>query len=198
MLMRPLVPFLAALALSIVTGGCSLPEGDQTSPTQVHYRWLAVRAAGDVDAMWELLHPDVRADFEAWLTAEKRMVNEIRTAYPKEDAQKALDAIGGGARGDLDNPKALFKTFVRPSHEPLGFLGEMAAHVRSEDLAADGNGATIKTYGGDEVSFQKGADGRWFATLARDELVRLKNARTRAEQNLARVKANLQKLGRNK
>jgi len=194
MSIRCLVPLFTALAL----GACSLPEGDQTSPTQVHYRWLGVRAAGDLDAMWDLLHPDVRADFEAWLTAEKLMVHEIRTAYPKEDAQKALDAIGGGARGDLDSPKALFKTFVRPAPEGLGFLGEMAAHVRSEDLAADGNSATVKTYGGDEVAFQKGADGQWYATLAADELVRLKNARARADQNLARVKANLQKLGRNK
>lgn len=184
-------------ALATASGGCSLPEGDQSSPTQLHYKWVKVRAAGDVDQMWELLHPDIRNEFERWLTAERLMVNEIKTAYPKEDAAAALEAIGGAERGELESPKALFKRFVRPSPEAPGTLGEVSAHVRSEDIAADGMTATIRTYGGDEVSFKKGADGNWYTTLASDEAVRLSNARNRAEQNLKRVKSNLQKLGRN-
>jgi len=177
--------------------GCSLPEGDQSSPTQLHYKWVKVRAAGDIEQMWQLLHPDIRNEFERWLTAERLLLNEIKTAYPKEDAAAALEAIGGSARGELESPKALFKLFVRPSPEPPGTLGEVSAHVRSEDIAADGMTATIRTYGGDEVSFKKGSDGNWYTTLASDEAVRLSNARNRAEQNLKRVKSNLQKLGRN-
>jgi hypothetical protein len=189
---------ISIVALVPMSGGCSLPEGDQSSPTQLHYLWVKVRAAGDADRMWDLLHPDVRAEFERWLTAEKRTVNEIKTAYPKEDAVKALEVIGGSKRGELDAPKSLFKLFVRPTPDAPGSLGEVAAHVKSEDLSADGATATIRTYGGDEVVFQKGGDGQWYATLAPDELVRLKTARANAERNLERVKANLQKLGRNK
>lgn len=186
-------------AASVPTwGGCSLPDGDQSSPTQLHYLWVKVRAAGDGDRMWDLLHPDVRAEFERWLTAEKRTVNEIKTAYPKEDAVKALEVIGGAQRGELDGPRSLFKQFVRPAPSAPGTLGEVAAHVKSEEVSADGATATIRTYGGDEVTFQKGPDGQWYATLAPDELVRLKTARANAERNLERVKANLQKLGRNK
>ncbi len=188
---------IMGLAMGLASSACSLPEGDQSSPTQLHYRWVHVRSAGDVDAMWELLHPDVRGEFERWLTAERIVLHEIKAAYPKEDADKALAAIGGATRGELDSPRALFQSFLRPSPEAPGFLGEVAAHVRSEELSEDGQVATIRTFGGDEVSFRKSGD-LWFATLASDEAVRLKNARVRAEQNLQRVKSNLQKLGRNK
>jgi len=184
-------------AALFVGGACSLPDGDQSSPTQLHYKWVKVRSAGDVDQMWELLHPGVRSEFERWLTAERLLVNEIKTAYPKEDAAAALEAIGGPTRGELDSPKALFKLFVRPSPEAPGTLGEVSAHVRSEEVAGDGLTATIRTYGGDEVTFKKGGDSLWYTTLAADEAVRLSNARNRAEQNLKRVKSNLQKLGRN-
>jgi len=189
--------FLVVLSMLVVTSACSLPEGDQSSPSQLHYRWLKVRSSGDADAMWELLHPDARGEFERWLLAEKRIVNEIKSAYPKEDATAALAAIGGAERGELDTPKALFERFVKPAPEAPGFLGEVSAHVRSEDIAEDGVTATIRTFGGDEVVVKKGADGSWYTTLAPDEAERLKNARQRAEQNLARVKSNLLKLGRN-
>lgn len=189
--------FLVVISTLALASACSLPEGDQSSPSQLHYRWVKVRAAGDADQMWDLLHPDVRAEFERWLLAEKRIVNEIKTAYPKEDATAALAAIGGPERGELDAPKSLFKRFVKPAPEAPGALGEVAAHVRSEEISEDGTTATIRTFGGDEVVFRKGADGLWYATLAPDEAERLKNARARAEQNLARVKSNLQKLGRN-
>lgn len=189
--------FIVVLCLFAATSACSLPEGDQSSPSQLHYRWLKVRAAGDTDAMWALLHPDVRAEFERWLLAEKRIVNEIKTAYPKEDATAALAAIGGAERGGLDSPKALFARFVKPAPEAPGLLGEVSAHVRSEEVSADGASATIRTFGGDEVTVAKAADGLWYTTLAPEEAERLKNARARAEENLARVKSNLQKLGRN-
>ena len=188
---------LTILAVLACFGACSLPEGDQSSPTQLHYKWVQVRAAGDADQMWDLLHPAVRAEFQQWLTAEQLMVNEIKTAYPKEDATEALAAIGGPARGELKSPKDLFKKFVNPSPEAPGTLGEVAAHVRSEDLAEDGASATIRTFGGDEATFKKGDDGLWYMTLASDEQVRLTTARKRSEQNLKIVKSNLQKLGRN-
>lgn len=189
--------YFVLLCLLAVTSACSLPEGDQSSPSQLHYRWLKVRAGADTDAMWALLHPDVRAEFERWLLAEKRIVNEIKTAYPKEDATAALAAIGGAERGQLDSPKALFVRFLKPAPEAPGMLGEVSAHVRSEEIAADGATATIRTFGGDEVVVAKGADGLWYTTLAPEEAERLKNARGRAEENLERVKSNLHKLGRN-
>jgi len=187
----------AFVSLLSTIAACALPEGDQSSPTQLHYRWMTVRAAGDGDQLWELLHPDVKAEFERWLLAEKRAVNEIKTAYPKEDATAALLAMGGAERGELDLPRSLFKRFLKPSPEVLGTLGEMAAHVRSEEISEDGAKATIRTFGGDEVAFARGDDGLWYATLAPEEAERLKNARARAEQNLERVKANLKKLGKN-
>lgn len=185
---------LVGLALS----ACSLPEGDQTTPSQLHYKWIKVRAAGDIEGMWGLLHPDVREEFERWLTAERIIVHEIKAAYPQEDADRAFAAIGGPARAEAASPMALFESFLSPSPDEPGFLGAIAAHVRSEDVSEDGATATVRTFGGDELQFAKGPDDLWYATLPADEAVRLKNARTRAEQNLTRVKSNLEKLGRNK
>ncbi|MFO0746475.1 MAG: hypothetical protein U1F43_12480 [Myxococcota bacterium] len=175
---------------------CSVPDGDQTTPSGTHYLWLAARAEGGVDRLWELLDPSVKAEFERWHQAEGELVKMLRTEYPKEDAVKALNAIGGPFRGDAADGKALFKLFMRPAPDALGMMGAAAAHVRSEEIAADGKTATIRTFGGDEVVFVKGADGKWYTTMPSDDLERLRNARSLAEQNLARVKSNLKKLGR--
>lgn len=177
---------------------CSVPEGDQTTPSGTHYLWLAARAQGGAgaDAMWGLLDPSVKQEFEKWLVAEKALVSEIKTAYPKDDMAAALKAIGGEKRGEAPDAKALFVMFIRPAPDALGTMGAAAAHVRSEDISADGNTATIRTFGGDEVAFVKGGDGKWYTTLPAADLERLRNARALAEQNLSRVKSNLKKLGR--
>lgn len=174
---------------------CSVPEGDQTTPSGAHYLWLTSRSQGGAEALWALLDPAVKQEFERWLAAEKALVAEIKTRYPKEDAAAALKAIGGATRGEAADAQALFKMFVRPAPEALGTMGAAAAHVRSEDIAADGKTATVRTFGGDEVGFVLGADGKWYASLPADDLERLRNARAMAEQNLARVKSNLKKLG---
>lgn len=189
---------LIPLVLLLATAACSIPEGDQKSPGQLHYLWVKVRASGDAARMWELLHPDTRKEFELWHAAEKALVTEIKTSYPAEDGKAALQAIGGPARGELESPKDLFfKAITEAPGEP-GAMGAMGARVRGEDLSADGATATVRTFGGDEVVFEKGPGQEWFVTLKADELVRLKNARSRAEENLKRVKSNLAKLGRNK
>lgn len=77
------VLIVAILAGLMCLGACSLPEGDQSSPTQLHYKWVKVRAAGDADQMWDLLHPSVRAEFQQWLMAEQLMVNEIKDGLPE-------------------------------------------------------------------------------------------------------------------
>lgn len=173
---------------------CALPAGDQSTPTQLHYKWIAVRQAGDIDTMWSLLDPSVKQELERWLTAEKLAVHDIRSAYPRQDADAALAAMGGGKRADLPDGKALFGLVVRSNAEGLGTFQELGARVRSEDLAEDGRHATIRTFGGDEFQFVKGDDGQWYATLQPEEHERLKNARKNAEQNLERVRANLKKL----
>jgi hypothetical protein len=193
---KPLL--LLFLAFMIAVSGCSIPEGDQSSPSQLHYLWIKVRAGGEADQMWELLHPETRKEFETWLAAEKAVVAEIKAAYPAEDATTAVKAMGGIERGELESARALFVKTITPSPTTPGTLGAVGARVRSEDLSEDGNSASIRTFGGDEVVFKKGPEDKWYVTLQSDELVRLRNARGRAEENLKRVKANLQKLGRNK
>jgi hypothetical protein len=178
-------------------GACSIPEGDQSSPSQLHYLWLKVRADGDVDRMWALLHPDTRKELESWLAAERAVVREIKASYPAEDAIAALKVVGGD-RGELESARDLFVTIVTPAPATPSTLGAVGARVRSEEIAADGTSATVRTFGGDEVVFRKGPGDQWFVTLQSDEAVRLRNARTRAEENLRRVRANLQKLRRNK
>ncbi|HRE92120.1 MAG TPA: hypothetical protein PK095_23595, partial [Myxococcota bacterium] len=102
--MSPLRLVLIALALT----ACSIPDGDQSSPGQLHYLWVKVRADGDKARMWELLHPEIRAEFEKWHAAEKALVTEIKTSYPAEDGKAALAAVGGAARGELEGPRDLF------------------------------------------------------------------------------------------
>jgi len=187
---------LSIVVLALSLAACALPEGDQSSPSQIHYRWIHARAAGANDALWDLLDPSVKKELERWLIAERLTVDEIKTAYPKEDATAALAAMGGAERGEADDPKALFQLIVRPAPEAVASLGAIAARVRSEEIAADGRSATIRTFGGDEVRFVKGDDERWYATLLPQDLERLRNARAVAEQNLARVRSNLKKLGR--
>ena len=187
-----------SVALATAVGGCSIPEGDQSSPSQLHYLWIKVRAGGEADQMWELLHPEARKEFETWLAAEKAVAAEIKSAYPAEDATAAIKAMGGIERGELESARALFVKTITPSPTIPGTLGSVGARVRSEVLSDDGSAASIRTFGGDEVVFKKGPEDKWFVTLQADELVRLRNARGRAEENLKRVKANLQKLGRNK
>lgn len=186
------------LLIALVFAACSIPEGDQSSPAQVHYLWVKVRADGDTARMWELLHPDTRAEFEKWHAAEKALVTEIKTSYPAEDGKAALAAVGGAARGELESPRDLFVMAVTTAPGAPGGMGAMGARVRGEDLSADGATATVRTFGGDELVFRKGPSDQWFVTLSADELVRLKNARSRAEENLKRVRNNLAKLGRNK
>jgi hypothetical protein len=183
------------LAVASVTFlACSLPTGDQSAPTQAHYKWIGVRQAGDVEGMWLLLDPAVKQELERWLTAEKVAIHDIRSAYPKQDADAAIAALGGGKRADISDAKGLFALIVRANAEGLGTMQELGARVRSENISEDGRRATIRTYGGDELQFVKGDDGQWYATLQPDERQRLHNARLRAEQNLDRVRANLKKL----
>ncbi|PKN58007.1 MAG: hypothetical protein CVU56_08015 [Deltaproteobacteria bacterium HGW-Deltaproteobacteria-14] len=184
---------LATLAFA----ACSLPDGDQSSAEQAYYRLLAVRSAGDVDGLWGLLDPAVRDDFERWYGAEQLAAYDVRTNYPEADKAAALEAIDGGRRADLPSAQALFAAVLKStSADALGGLDAMSAHARSvaEDEAT--GRATVKTWGGDELTFVRGPDDRWYWGLQDVERERLKGARQRAEENLARVRANLKKLGR--
>lgn len=190
---------LALVVPALLVAACSIPEGGQDSPTAAYYRLLQVRASGDNDKLWDLLDPEVRRSFRRWYLAEKIALNEIRTNYPEADKAAAIKALGGGHRADLDGEKALFFSLSRlAAPAELEPLQAFSARVRSEELAADEHHALVRTWGGDEVPFVKGAgeQAEWYATLPADELERLKNAVDRAEDNLRRVRANLEKLSR--
>lgn len=187
----------ALLAAAALLAACALPEGDRSTPSGALYQWLQVRAAGDSAAMWEMLDPAARAEFDRWVLVEKLTLNEIKTAYPRGDMDAALAAIDGGKRGELADGKALFALYLaETTPEAVGGLAALGARVSDEVLSDDGNEATLRTYGGGEVRVVKGADGQWSIKLPEDEWERLRNARVRAEQNLERVKNNLKKLGR--
>lgn len=187
--MRNLLVICACLAV----GACSIPEGDQTTPSGAHYLWLTQRASGAAsnDALWELLDPAVKAELERWLVAEKATLAEIKASYSPDDAAKALAVIGSDKRAEAKDARALFDLIVKPAPEALGTLGAVAAHVRSEDV--DGKHATLRTFGGDDVELVQAEDGKWYVTLPRVDLERLINTRRTAEDNLSRVRANLKK-----
>jgi hypothetical protein len=195
---RPSALFVLTVFASALIGACAVPEGDQSSPSQVHYLWLKVRAANDVPRMWELLHPEHREEIKRWHSAEKDLLTTLQRDYPAEDATAAIAAIGGPKRGEAQSPEALFAQLVKPPPAEPGGLGAAGARVRSENLSEDGMSASLRTHGGDEIAVRKGPEDKWFVTLQPDELVLLTNARERAEQNLARVRANLKKLGTKK
>ncbi len=195
---RPSAFFVLAAFVSALLGACAVPEGDQSSPAQVHYLWLKVRAANEMPRMWELLHPDHREEIKRWYVAEKDLLTTLRSDYPAEDATAAIAAIGGTKRGEAESPEALFAQLIKPPPAEPGGLGAAGARVRSENLSEDGMTASLRTHGGDEIVVRKGPEDKWFITLQPDELLLLTNARERAEQNLARVRANLKKLGKQK
>jgi len=197
--MRAPSTILAALCAALLgaAAACSIPEGGQGSPSEAYYRLVNVRAAGDLAALWELLHPDIQRDFEVWFISEHLALHEIRTAYPDQDKPAALAALAKGERAELPDAQSLFVHVSREAQaEALGSFDRLAARVRSEDIAEDGATATIRTWGGDTLTFLRGPGGdeRWYATLSEQELERLRNARRRAEENLRRVRANLAKL----
>jgi hypothetical protein len=182
-------------AMTVTATGCSLPEGDPTTPTGAHYRWLAAVASGDGEALWALLDPSIRDDYERWRVAERAAVARIRSDYPKAEVEPALAAFDGGWRGDLPEAQRLFEATRRAEGPPtLEGLSTLGARVRSESLSEDGRTATLSTWGGDEVSAVKGDDGRWHLRLSRLEVERLRTAREAAERNLARVMENLRQL----
>lgn len=195
---RPRSARRAVLALATLAfAACSLPEGDQSSAEQAYYRLLAVRSAGDVDGLWQLLDPAVRDEFERWYGAEKLAAYDIRTNYPEADKDAALAAIDGGKRADLPSAQALFAAVLTSaSADALGGLDAMGAHARSVDVDEAAGRATVKTWGGDDLTFVRGDDGRWYWGLQEVERERLKGALQRAEENRDRVRTNLKKLGR--
>ena len=192
--MRALPLLLVATAL----GACSVPGGDQSGPEQAYYHLLNVRAAGDLGALWELLHPDVRAELEGWYNAEKLAAYDIRTAYPESDKAAALAALADGARADLPDAQALFaKVLTAPAADALSGTAALSARVRavaSDDAAGR---ASVTTWGGDDLTFLRGPDQRWYWGLTPVEHERLKVAHRQASDNLKRVRANLKKLARN-
>jgi len=188
--------WVLALTPFLIIGGCGLPEGDQTTPAGAHYQWLAVRASGDTDAMWALLDPAARHEFDRWLLVEKLVLNEIKTAYPRDDVAAALKAIDGGTRGEMADGKALFASFlVETKPEAVGGLGALGARVSDEVVNSEALTATVKTYGGTDVQLVGDAEGRWYVVLSEAQMGNLQSARRQAERNLARVRSNLKKLG---
>ncbi|MEE2779791.1 MAG: hypothetical protein VYE15_04650, partial [Myxococcota bacterium] len=96
------IPFVFFMFL-----GCALPEGGQTSASDVHYRLIAARAAGDLDVQWELLHPDIRTLFTRWQVAEQTAVRSVRLSYPEAKRAAALEALVE-ERADLPDARSLY------------------------------------------------------------------------------------------
>lgn len=186
-------PAHATLATGLLLlAGCALPEGDTTSPEGAHYLVVHARAAGDVKALWELHHPDVRGAFERWHASESKAVQHVRVLYPKEGRDAALRAMGGGRRAELGSAEALFAATLG-IEAPTELSGLVAIGARVKSVALEGEDATIRTWAGDEARFRKGPgeEGRWYAVLGRDDAARLEAAAAKAEANLRQVEENL-------
>ncbi len=188
-----------AVALALLTG-CSLPSGGRGTPEEAHYAVLTARRTGDPGALWDLLHPDDRARFDAWIAAEKEAVRTISLVYPEPDRAPALAALADGRRASLEDGRALFVALASgdealaggtplPDPGPFATLGARARAVAvADDLA------TVRTWGGDEILLRRGPDDVWYATLPPEVVVGLDAAVERAKKNLTRVRANVAKL----
>ncbi|MGM0576590.1 MAG: hypothetical protein ACQEXJ_12745 [Myxococcota bacterium] len=179
---------VAALALLLL--GCSLPEGDTSSAEGVYHAALQARLAGDTDALWDLLHPEVRDLLERWHTAERRTRREIQVGYPSGQQDEALAALGLTRLREAEDARALFAGLMGRIDPPsLSFLERLGARARS---VTETNGvAQVRTWAGDEVPVKRGEDGEWYAMPRPDELTRIRSAVRQAEANLDRVKRNV-------
>jgi hypothetical protein len=180
-----------ALLLALGLAACALPAGDRDSPEGVHYAALQARTDGDLEALWELLHPEVQARFDRWLAAEKQAVGQIELLYPDRDRPAALAALADGKRASLRDGQELFEALMGETDEqPLGLWVELGARVRSSTLA-EGGGASIRTWAGDEIPLRQLDDGQWSLVPTAAELARLDAAVARAQENLEQVKRNI-------
>ncbi len=175
----------AALLLGLGACGCGLPDSDRSTPEGTHYELVRVRAAGDSQAFWDLLHPDIQSLVTRWHSAEKDTVFAIRNIYPDGHRKAALEALDGGVRGDLTSPRALFEYLMEPGGgASLGTMATLGA--RASAVARDGERATVSTWAGDKVFLRKGPDDLWFASLSPTEEARLVEVVGVAESNRER------------
>ena len=190
-----LSPALLALALvPLLAGACALPPGDHTTPERAHYMMLSAREAGDLDAIWAALHPDIRDQFDRWVSAEKKAIRMLEISpYSDKDREAALAILGHGARAKAEDGRALFEAMMGPV-EPvtLGLLTATGARVKGVTLVGDR--ATVRTWAGDEVIVRQSADGSWYATLPPEVAARVKAAADQAEANLQQIKDNVARL----
>ncbi len=183
---RLVLPVLLGAALA----ACSMPPGGRSTPESVHYAAVHARMAGDVDALWDLFHPEVQSRFDRWLAAEKRAVSQVELLYPDGERESALAALGASERAKLDDGRALFVHLLGSAEaHGLGTWERIGAHVRS--ITLDDDRATVGTWAGDDVPVWRLDDGQWSLVPTEAELAELDAAMLRAEANLEQVKRNI-------
>ncbi len=186
-----------AIALMVLTAvaaaGCELPtSGDAGTVEAAYYSWIEARRTHDTATLWESLEPTAQAEFTAWFQAEQKAQSTIKTQYPTVHMKAALESLKLGERAALKSAQQLFLHVVRSAPgEELGTMAKLGARVRGVEI--EGENATVTTWGGDSWVFAN-ADGTWKATLSAAEMERLRNARQRAEANLATAELNVERL----
>lgn len=179
------------LGCLVLCAGCNLPEGETSSPEGLFFKLLSTRQSGDWDGMWELLHPDARGRLDRWVEIERKAAALISAHYPEAGRQQRLALL---TVAKFKDGRELFRHLARSAKkgQQLGFGAKAGAHVRSVDVVGDQ--ATIRTWAGDQLTAIRGADGRWYTDLDRDDDKRLDTLLQAAEQNLRQVERTVVRL----
>ena len=180
------IPFVLSMTL-----GCVLPEGGQDSASDVHFRLVTARAAGDLDVQWDLLHPDIRDLFTRWQVAEQSAVRSVRLSYPEAKRKEALESLVE-ERADLPDARSLYGTLVPTAPgSPLTVMESLGARVLM-DVSEDQGHAELITLARQRFQYRRGTDGLWYVWPTVEECSSLDAAVDVAEANLATVRRNLQ------
>ena len=183
------------IALLVLFGAvsCALPEGSSDSPEGAYYLWLQARQAGDIDACWNAMHPEIRGHLTRWNEVERETLFIVEKIYPKERRPAALEVLEEGGRARLPDAKALFAALLtREAGQALEGLQAYGAGVSSSEVI-DEETVELTTRGGNRVTVRR-IDDTWSVSLSADKLSKLEKLVAKAEDNLKRVTANKRRL----
>lgn len=175
---------LGIVMFSLAAAGCSLPSGGSETPQGVYYQLVAAQLTGDAEAQWEHLSPKNRDRFTRWVAVEK------------EGA--ALWSELGGAESATTFPvslyldgRSLFLELGRRDARTLGLLERISARVKEEvrDDPDHTGRVLLTTWGKEEVSLEKGANGAHYALLSEKQGALVDAAIASAAERVVTLKA---------
>lgn len=175
-------------AVAILVMGCAAPTD---GPEKVAADYLDALSSRDGARVWAQLAPAEQARIKAVYATLLAARSLILKHYPDAAQDQALAASGADAVGGaIGSAEALFLQLFGSAGESGSVSGLVRLGTRPRDVfvantasSADGT-ATIKTWGGNEVSLVAVEDV-WKVRLGTTDAARLSELQARAERALA-------------